>query len=79
MTTTNPVYSTYSEYLRLPEFRVLCKIATEAAGGLCRVCRTRRVTEVHHRVYPAWGYLDRLENLLPVCHECHCQIERKER
>lgn len=36
------------------------------------------MTEVHHLQYPPWGTFDVIENLLAVCHECHCTIHGKE-
>lgn len=29
--------------------------------------------------YPAWGTFDVPENLLPVCHQCHCAIHGKDK
>lgn len=40
--------------------------------GRCERCHDRSVTEIHHLSYPP---RDLPENLLAVCHPCHCQIE----
>ena len=36
------------------------------------------MTEVHHVRYPPWGTFDTVDNLLAVCHECHCEAHGKE-
>lgn len=71
-------YKTYAEYLRHPLFRAVRAKAIERANGLCELCNARRVTEVHHLKYPPWGTFDVVENLLAVCHQCHCKIHGKE-
>lgn len=73
----NPAYSSYGEYLTLPQFRAVRQAVMDAAGHICQMCGVQAASEVHHRVYPAWGYIDRPENLIAVCHPCHCAIERK--
>jgi hypothetical protein len=47
--------------------------------GVCEKCGLAVVTEVHHLQYPPWGTVDVPENLLAVCHECHCRLHGKER
>jgi len=71
-------YTTYAEYLRHPKYRAIRAKAIKRAGGLCQCCFQRRVTEVHHLRYPPWGTFDVIENLLPVCHQCHCEIHGTE-
>jgi len=46
--------------------------------GLCEVCGKHPPTEVHHLRYPPWGTFDTEDNLLAVCHPCHCEIHGKE-
>jgi hypothetical protein len=72
-------YSSYAEYLRLPEFRAIRRQVFARAHGVCERCKARPATEPHHLRYPPWGTLDVPENLIAVCHECHCKIHRKER
>ncbi|MGJ3239423.1 MAG: HNH endonuclease signature motif containing protein [Anaerolineae bacterium] len=45
---------------------------------MCQVCQTTKATEVHHVCYPPWGEFDVIENLLPICHNCHSVIHDKE-
>lgn len=70
-------YRTYREYLRHPKF---LKIRTEVfarADGKCERCRQRPPTEPHHLRYPPWGTFDVPENMIAVCHPCHCDIHGK--
>lgn len=69
-------YDTFDEYLRHPAFRAVRALAMERANWLCERCGAR-ATEVHHLRYPPWGEFDEVENLLAVCHACHCWIEGK--
>jgi hypothetical protein len=71
-------YATYAEYLKHPKFLVIRQQAMDAANWICQRCKTARATEVHHLRYPKWGTFDVIENLLPVCHQCHCDIHGKE-
>jgi hypothetical protein len=75
----SPPYSNYSEYLAHPCYLAIRKIALDRAGGVCERCNERSVTEVHHVEYPPWGTFEKnADNLLAVCHECHCEIHGKE-
>lgn len=71
-------YNTYAEYLRHPTFRAIRRKAMEAANWTCQKCHKARATQIHHLRYPKWGTFDVIENLLPVCHRCHCEIHGKE-
>ena len=71
-------YQNYQEYLRHPTFRIIRGEVISNAGGICEVCHTLPVTEVHHLKYPKWGTFDVPENLIAVCHRCHCEIHGKE-
>lgn len=51
----------------------------QRAGGICERCRRRPATEPHHLRYPKWGTFDVPENLIAVCHACHCELHGKER
>lgn len=73
----NRLYSTYSEYLKHPNFLSVKRRVLERDGGECVFCRQpSRV--VHHLRYPRWGTFDVPDNLITVCHTCHCVIEGKE-
>jgi three-Cys-motif partner protein len=71
-------YNSYAEYLRLPEFRAVRAQVMRRAGGVCERCKKRPATEPHHLRYPAWGTLDVPENMIAVCHECHCTLHGKD-
>jgi hypothetical protein len=70
-------YRTYLEYLRHPRFLVIRAKAMTRAAGKCERCQRRPPSEVHHLAYPRWGTFDVPENLLAVCHSCHCVLEGK--
>lgn len=70
-------YRTYEEYLQHPKFLFVRSVAVLRAGGRCERCRSNPVTEVHHLRYPAWGTFDVPENLIAICHGCHCEIHGK--
>ena len=45
----------------------------------CARCHKPRRLEIHHRRYRSHGGTHRIENLEPVCRECHKVIHRLER
>jgi hypothetical protein len=45
---------------------------------MCERCHGRPPTEPHHLRYPPWGTFDVPENMIAVCHPCHCEIHGKE-
>jgi hypothetical protein len=51
----------------------------EQHGWRCARCRSRRRLEIHHREYRSHGGTHRVENLEPVCRDCHKLIHRTER
>jgi hypothetical protein len=53
--------------------------AMEHHGWLCARCRSARKLEIHHRKYRSHGGTHRVENLEPVCRDCHKLIHRTER
>ncbi len=67
-------YKTYAEYLQHPRFLAVRRKAMNRAVGRCEQCRDRFPTEVHHKRYPPWGTFDVPENLIALCHDCHCAI-----
>jgi hypothetical protein len=74
-----PPYATYEEYLRHPRFLAVKAQVFERAGGICERCGLQPATDPHHLVYPPWGTFDVPENLVAVCHDCHCRAHGKER
>ena len=53
--------------------------AMERHGWRCARCRTSKRLEIHHRKYRSHGGTHRVENLEPVCRDCHKLIHRQER
>ena len=74
----NPPYRTYQEYLRHPQFRAIRAQVMQRARATCEVCKAAPASEVHHLRYPPWGTIDIPENLIAICHPCHCRIHNKE-
>lgn len=75
---TNPPYRTYREYLNHPTFLQVRAQVMRRANGCCEWCKAKPAVEVHHLRYPKWGAFDVPENLVAVCHACHCAIHGKE-
>jgi len=75
--TSKVAYSTYREYLAHPRFRAIRNQVMRSAAGKCARC-DNWATEVHHLRYPTWGEFDVPENLVALCHRCHCVIHGKE-
>jgi hypothetical protein len=73
----NP-YRGYAEYLKHPRFLEIRAQVFARAGGKCERCGVRPPTEPHHLRYPPWGAFDVPENLIAICHPCHCDIHGKE-
>jgi len=71
-------YRTYREYLNHPRFLEIRAEVFKRAGGRCERCKTRRPTEPHHLRYPPWGEFDVPQNIIAVCHPCHCELHGKE-
>lgn len=72
---------TYNEYLASPVFKSIRAIAMQDANRHCQYNDCGRyATEVHHLKYSDWfkGQPDNINNLLPVCHQCHCEIHGKD-
>ncbi|MBO0863484.1 MAG: hypothetical protein J2P16_00220 [Mycobacterium sp.] len=70
-------YRTYREYLQHPRFKEIRAEVFRRAGGVCERCGLRPPTEPHHLRYPPWGTLDVPENMIAICHQCHCEIHGK--
>jgi len=71
-------YSTYKEYLSHPKFRAIRAKAMQKAKFTCQDCKKCPASEVHHIRYPKWGTFDTVDNIIPVCHRCHCIRHGKE-
>lgn len=54
-------------------------IALKQNSGRCARCRLRRPLQIHHRRYRSHGGTHRVENLEPVCWDCHRLIHETER
>ncbi len=72
-----PPYRSYREYLKHPKFLAVRAEVFRRAAGRCEMCKSRPPTEPHHLRYPPWGTFDVAENLLAICHQCHCQVHGK--
>jgi 5-methylcytosine-specific restriction endonuclease McrA len=53
--------------------------ALEINGWGCARCRSSRRLQIHHRRFRSQGGTHRLENLEPVCWDCHKVIHQLER
>ena len=51
----------------------------ENHGYQCARCRSRRQLQIHHRKYRSHGGTHQVDNLEPVCWDCHRAIHRLER
>lgn len=71
-------YRSYSEYLRHPAFLAVRAQVMSRAGGRCERCGDAARLEPHHLRYPKWGSFDEPQNLIAVCHPCHCGLHGKE-
>jgi HNH endonuclease len=60
-------------------FFVHSRKAMEQQGWRCTRCQSSRRLEIHHRRYRSHGGTHRMENLEPVCRDCHKMIHRQER
>ena len=53
--------------------------ALKQHGWRCARCRRTRRLQIHHRKYRSHGGTHRIENLEPVCWDCHKLIHTLER
>ncbi|HOT98926.1 MAG TPA: three-Cys-motif partner protein TcmP [bacterium] len=74
-------WATYNDYLKSDEFSQVRKAVFARSKGMCDICKNNQATEPHHIAYSHWyaGEVDALENLVAVCHQCHCRIHGKEK
>lgn len=76
MYSSHSPYRTYSAYLVHPQFLGVRQEVMVRSGGVCELCLSSNATEVHHRVYPAWGTFDHPDGLVAICHTCHSKAHR---
>ena len=55
------------------------RIAMQQAGWKCARCRSSRPLQAHHRKYRSHGGTHQIDNLEPVCWDCHRMIHELER
>ena len=47
------------------------RTAMQQQGWRCARCRAKRALQIHHRTYRSHGGTHRVDNLEPVCWDCH--------
>src|ERR1700722_4507591 len=47
------------------------RLALQRHDWLCARCRSRRPLQIHHRKYRSHGGTHKVDNLEPVCWDCH--------
>ena len=60
-------------------YQLHCNEALKLHGWRCARCRSSRRLQIHHRRFRSHGGTHRIENLEPVCWDCHKVIHRLER
>jgi hypothetical protein len=60
-------------------YRLHCIKALKQHDWRCSRCRGLRRLQIHHRRFRSHGGTHRIENLEPVCWDCHKIIHRLER
>ena len=55
------------------------RIVLQTHGYRCARCQSGRQLQIHHRKYRSHGGTHRIDNLEPVCWDCHRAIHRLER
>jgi len=55
------------------------RIALQQHDWRCARCRSHRSLQIHHRKYRSHGGTHKLDNLEPVCWDCHRVIHAVER
>ncbi len=60
-------------------YKIHCLEVLRRSGGRCSRCHNHRRLQIHHRKYRSHGGSHRVENLEPVCWDCHHLIHRVER
>lgn len=62
--------TTYTEYLKSPEWRKRADAALYRADYRCQICNSRYSLQVHHRTYEDLGNEDPID-LTVLCNKCH--------
>lgn len=60
-------------------YTIHCRMALQQYGWRCARCRTGRRLQIHHRKFRSHGGTHQVENLEPVCWDCHRMIHATER
>ena len=75
----SPEYVAFEQMAQVQAACDKCGASLVPNAAYCERCGERPPTEPHHLKYPPWGTFDVPENLLVVCHPCHCALHGKER
>ena len=60
-------------------YKIHCLEVLRRSAGQCSRCHSHRRLQIHHRKYRSHGGSHRVENLEPVCWDCHHLIHKTER
>src|ERR1700693_188688 len=60
-------------------YKLHSRMAMQRAGWRCARCKSSRRLQPHHRKYRSHGGTHRVDNLEPVCWDCHRIIHELER
>ncbi len=66
----------YENYLKGKSWKRKRRKIMQLSGRVCRVCRKRRATQVHHETYKRL-YRERTTDLTAVCGTCHKKIHSR--
>ena len=61
----------FVERLVQQAYHLHARIALRRSHGRCSRCRTSRQLQIHHRRYRSHGGTHEVDNLEPVCWNCH--------
>lgn len=71
-------YASYNDYIRSPAWRAVKRRYAEQQPWICNICGTEDGLQLHHRTYERVGE-ERLEDLMPLCEDCHEMVHTLER
>ena len=60
-------------------YKIHCLEVLRRSAGRCNRCQSYKRLQIHHRKYRSHGGSHRIENLEPVCWDCHHLIHKTER
>lgn len=63
----------YYDYINSEEWKIKRAQVIERDGGRCRACLSNKYLNIHHLTYDR-VFNESLNDLITVCHECHCKI-----